>query len=306
MLQKRVNPIFPTLNDSSSAKFKKKKRISLESGGNQITLASKAIEKSVVEFRFVGLVFAQSRSEWRIASSLAVCGEDCLQKDARKAVWLCNKDMRRVRKNVHTTAPIRTEISLLRINLRIVSSIQGMGASQAGFRLSASGLIKLLARRWCRRAESRSCHLVVKLRGTRFCSSSSPSAFSFSFSFSCFDGLIIVATVSCRVAHLQISAGLIESRESLVKILRRVVAFWLISVKPGSGWSLYQPKYPLIGFLFREEIDRNEIIARETVLRFEVLMRERIMGWLDGNEWIKFSDGLGFIVATFSVFESVG
>lgn len=212
--------------------------------------------------------------------------------------------MRRVRKNVHTTAPIRTEISLLRINLRIVSSIQGMGASQAGFRLSASGLIKLLARRWCRRAESRSCHLVVKLRGTRFCSSSSPSAFSFSFSFSCFDGLIIVATVSCRVAHLQISAGLIESRESLVKILRRVVAFWLISVKPGSGWSLYQPKYPLIGFLFREEIDRNEIIARETVLRFEVLMRERIMGWLDGNEWIKFSDGLGFIVATFSVFES--
>lgn len=175
MLQKRVNPIFPTLNDSSSAKFKKKKkRISLESGGNQVTLASKAIEKSVVEFRFVGLVFAQSRSEWRIASSLAVCGEDCLQKDARKAVWLCNKDMRRVRKNVHTTAPIRTEISLLRINLRIVSSIQGMGASQAGFRLSASGLIKLLARRWCRRAESRSCHLVVKLRGTRFCSSSSP------------------------------------------------------------------------------------------------------------------------------------
>lgn len=86
MLQKRVNPIFPTLNDSSSAKFKKKKRISLESGGNQVTLASKAIEKSVVEFRFVGLVFAQSRSEWRIASSLAVCGEDCLQKDARKAV----------------------------------------------------------------------------------------------------------------------------------------------------------------------------------------------------------------------------
>lgn len=88
----------------------------------------------------------------------------------------------------------------LRINLRIVSSIQGMGASQAGFRLSASGLIKLLARRWCRRAESRSCHLVVKLRGTRFCSSSSFSAFSFSFSFSCFDGLIIVATVSCRAS----------------------------------------------------------------------------------------------------------
>lgn len=39
-------------------------------------------------------------------------------------------------------------------------------------------------------------------------------------------------SMSCRVAHLQISAGLIESRESLVKILRRVVAFWLISVKP--------------------------------------------------------------------------
>lgn len=178
MLQKRVNPIFPTLNDSSSAKFKKKKkRISLESGGNQVTLASKAIEKSVVEFRFVGLVFAQSRSEWRIASSLENVWRGLSPKRCKKRSDYVTKtcdEFERMSTRPPQFGPKSRCFQSLRINLRIVSSIQGMGASQAGFRLSASGLIKLLARRWCRRAESRSCHLVVKLRGTRFCSSSSP------------------------------------------------------------------------------------------------------------------------------------
>lgn len=130
---------------------------------------------------------------------------------------------------------------------------QGVGASQAGFRVSAFGLIKLLARRWCRRTEPRNCHLVVKLRGTR-CSFVSARllrpllSLSLSLFLFCFDGLIIVATVSCRVAHLQISAGLIESRESFGENPKTRAGF-LINLGETSAqvllWSLYQAEISL-------------------------------------------------------------
>lgn len=153
-LQKRVNPIFPTLNDSSSTKFKKKKkRISLESGGNQVT--HKAIEKSVVEFRFVGLAFAQSR--WRIASSLAVCGEDCLQKDAQEKrcdyVTKTRDELERMSTRNHRPCPnsgrnlAASKVFESTFESFTLLPFKGWALSQAGFRLSASGLIKLLARR---------------------------------------------------------------------------------------------------------------------------------------------------------------
>ena len=64
----------------------------------------------------------------------------------------------------------------------------------------------------------------------------------------CFDGLIIVATVSCRVAHLQISAGLIESRESFGENPKTRAGF-LINLGETSAqvllWSLYQAEISL-------------------------------------------------------------
>lgn len=69
---------------------------------------------------------------------------------------------------------------------------------------------------------------------------------SLSLSFSCFDGLIIVATVSCRVAHLQISPGLIESRGSLGENSKTRGGFLInLGETSGSGWSLYQAEISL-------------------------------------------------------------
>ena len=94
-----VNPIFPTFNDSSSAKFKKK-RISLESMGNQVTHWRRRRSKNR-SWNFVELVFAQSRPGLRLLCVQRIVSKK-MRQSARKAVWLCNKDMRRVRKNVHT------------------------------------------------------------------------------------------------------------------------------------------------------------------------------------------------------------
>lgn len=150
MLQKRVNPIFPTLNDSSSAKFKKKKKSLLNLEETKSHWRRRRSKNR--SWNFVSLdQFSRNHDQNGGLRLLWPCVERIVSKKMQEKrsdyVTKTCDEFERMSTRPPQFGPKSRCFQSLRINLRIVSSIQGMGASQAGFRLSASGLIKLLARR---------------------------------------------------------------------------------------------------------------------------------------------------------------